>query len=78
MSEVGTSALSAKGQVTIPKEIRDALDLKPGDKVVFLEKGEEISIRRSKMKKLSQVLEAQRPWRESGLEFQKRARKEWQ
>ncbi len=78
MSEIGTSALSAKGQVTIPKEIREALELKPGDKVVFIEKGEEVTIRRSRMKRLSQILESQRPWKESGLVFQKRARKEWQ
>ena len=29
------SALTAKGQVTIPKEMRDKLHLAPGDKVKF-------------------------------------------
>jgi len=29
------SALTVKGQVTIPKAARDKLDLKPGDDVVF-------------------------------------------
>ncbi len=70
--------MSAKGQVTIPKEIREALELKPGDKVVFIERENEVSIRRSRVKKLSQILESQRPWKTSGLDFQKRARKEWQ
>ncbi len=78
MSEIGTSAVSSKGQVTIPKEIREALELKPGDKVVFIEREHEISIRRSRVKRLSQILEAQRPWKTSALEFQNRARKEWQ
>jgi AbrB family looped-hinge helix DNA binding protein len=78
LSEIGTSAVSAKGQVTIPKEIRDVLGLKPGDKVVFIEKENEVSIRRSNVKRLSQILEAQRPWKTSGLGFQSRARKEWE
>ena len=29
--------VQAKGQVTIPKEIRDKLKVKPGDQVVFVE-----------------------------------------
>lgn len=30
-----TSTLTSKGQATIPAEIRHALNLKPGDKVIF-------------------------------------------
>jgi len=31
-----TSTISSRGQVTIPKEIRDQLGLKPGDRVNFV------------------------------------------
>ena len=34
------SSISAKGQVTVPKEIRQTLKLKPGDKVVFVADGD--------------------------------------
>ena len=34
---MGATTLTRKGQVTIPKPIRDRLGLKPGDRVVFRE-----------------------------------------
>jgi AbrB family looped-hinge helix DNA binding protein len=33
---MSTATITAKGQITIPKEIRNALDLKAGDQVFFL------------------------------------------
>ncbi len=32
-SEVATATLTSKGQMTVPKEIRELLDLHPGDRV---------------------------------------------
>lgn len=29
--------ITSKGQITIPKDIRDKLNLRPGDKVIFIE-----------------------------------------
>jgi antitoxin PrlF len=33
---MATATMTTKGQVTIPKEIRDALHLQPGDRVDFV------------------------------------------
>ena len=41
------SRLSSKGQVTIPKEVRESLGLKPGDDVTFeLLTGDAVILRR--------------------------------
>lgn len=77
MAEVGVSSVSEKGQVTIPKEIRETLGLKAGDRVVFTSEGDRILVRRARRKRLSQVLESQKPWGISSLEFQRKAREEW-
>ena len=37
--------ITSKGQITAPKAVRHALGLKPGDKVVFEQEGEEICVR---------------------------------
>ncbi|HSF14855.1 MAG TPA: AbrB/MazE/SpoVT family DNA-binding domain-containing protein [Vicinamibacteria bacterium] len=40
-----TSTVTRKGQATIPKEIRDALGLHEGDRVIFVLRGEEIVLK---------------------------------
>jgi len=47
---LGISKLTSKGQITIPKNVRELLNLKPGDIIVFVEKNGEITIRRSELK----------------------------
>jgi len=39
------SKVTTKGQVTIPKKVRDELGVTPGDIVVFSKKGEDIVIK---------------------------------
>lgn len=41
---VGT--MTSKGQITVPKEIREAVGLEPGDRLLFDLDGEEIRVRR--------------------------------
>ena len=40
------SRITSKGQVTIPKELRDHMGFLPGTKVLFTEDGSEIRIRK--------------------------------
>jgi len=42
------TTITIKGQVTIPKEIRDKLGLKPGDKVLFEKEGKRIFLKLAK------------------------------
>jgi len=42
---MSTSTMTRKGQVTIPKEIRDALGLTEGDRVFFVRRGDEIVLK---------------------------------
>ncbi len=39
------SVITRKGQVTIPKEIRDHLKAKEGEKVAFVMRGDEVILR---------------------------------
>jgi AbrB family looped-hinge helix DNA binding protein len=41
---MSTATLSSKFQISVPKEIRDALQLKPGQKLVFLNTGSSIKL----------------------------------
>jgi AbrB family looped-hinge helix DNA binding protein len=42
-----THRVGPKGQVVIPKALRDQLDLRPGDEVVFWQEGDHIAVRRA-------------------------------
>jgi AbrB family looped-hinge helix DNA binding protein len=42
--------LTSKGQITVPKEIRRALGVEPGDKIAFERNGNNISMRRVRPK----------------------------
>jgi AbrB family looped-hinge helix DNA binding protein len=41
------SRMTSKGQVTVPKAVRDALGLKEGDRIVFRVAGERAEVARS-------------------------------
>lgn len=50
--------VTSKGQITIPIDVRRKLKLKEGDKVIFLEKGEDIVIRNAEMQILYETQRA--------------------
>jgi antitoxin PrlF len=39
-----TSTITSKGQTTVPKEVRDALDVGPGDKLTWEIRGGKVAI----------------------------------
>lgn len=50
--------VTTKGQITIPKSIRDSLNLKEGSKVIFIQKGKDIIIKNSAMLVLEKIQDA--------------------
>jgi len=75
--EIGVSTVTSKGQVTIPKDIRDKLDLKTGDKIIFQVEENQATIRKAPRDKLSTILLRAEPLPEQSLVFQRRLRGEW-
>lgn len=47
--------VTTKGQITIPKSIRELLNLKEGSKILFIQKGKDIVIQNSAMLALEKI-----------------------
>ena len=47
-----TTTLTSKGQVTIPKELREKLDLQKGDKLVLVEEDDNIILRKMSLEEV--------------------------
>ncbi len=50
--------VTTKGQITIPKSIREILNLKEGSKILFIQKGDDIIIKNSAMIALEKIQDA--------------------
>lgn len=75
---IGTSIINEKGQITIPKEIRDKLRIVQGDRLIFDLNDDLIIIRKSGTNRLSKILKKQKPWKVNSIEFQRKLRDEWE
>ena len=43
----GAAKVTAKGQITIPKAVREALDVEPSDYLLFEQRGKDVAIRKA-------------------------------
>jgi len=68
--------MSKKGQIVIPKEIREKFGIKPGDAVIFRIQGNKVIIEKIQ-EKMSEILINSKPI-EKSLDFQKKLRDEWE
>ncbi|HEV2428673.1 MAG TPA: AbrB/MazE/SpoVT family DNA-binding domain-containing protein [Thermoplasmata archaeon] len=68
-----------KGQITVPKNVRDALGLHPGDRLLFdVEAGDRAVVRKARPDRLTDILAAWGPSKEGALETQRRLRAQWE
>jgi AbrB family looped-hinge helix DNA binding protein len=77
MTEVGVGTLTSKGQVTVPKEIRDALGAGEGDRLVFETDGNRVLLRKTPRESLAALFLRQKPWTFPAVKFQRKLRDEW-
>ncbi len=68
--------MSKKGQIVIPKDIRERFEIKPGDAVIFKIQGDKIVLEKIQ-ERMSEILKNSKPV-EKSLEFQRRLRDEWE
>lgn len=67
--------ISKKGQVIIPKEIREKFGIKPGDALIFKIQGNKVIIEKIQ-EKMSEILKNSKPI-ENSLNYQRKLREEW-
>ena len=75
MIELGK--ITSKGQVTIPKDIRDALGISSGDKLLFERKNGDVVIKKARKGDVVSVLDKASPLEKKTLETLRKIRDEW-
>lgn len=67
--------MSKKGQIVIPKKIREKFGIKPGDAIIFRIQGNTVILEKIQ-EKMSEILKNSKPI-ENSLTFQRKLREEW-
>ncbi len=71
------SKVTAKGQVTIPVEVRKDLGIAIGDTILFEKTNNHIVIKKAVKKTLVETLEDSTPFSKSTMKIMKNIRDEW-
>ena len=71
------SKITSKGQITIPAEIRKALDLEAGDKIMFEKTNGNIIIKKNNKSTLITILEESGPFSQKAKKTIQNIRDEW-
>ena len=71
------SKISKKGQIVIPKEIREKLGFHEGDVVVFKMEGKEVILEKIG-ESMNEILKNSKPLTENSIKFQRKLRDEWE
>jgi AbrB family looped-hinge helix DNA binding protein len=77
MAETGVATITSKGQITVPKGIREALGADAGDQLVFEVDGSRASVRKAPKESLAELFHRQKPWKANAVAFQRKLRDEW-
>jgi len=78
MEIIGKITVSRKGQITIPKEVRDRMGILEGDKIIIYLKDNDIILKKPEKRTLVEILRSHTPWKVKGVEFQRKLREEWE
>lgn len=71
------SKITSKGQITIPAEIRKALDLEAGDKIMFEKINGNIIIKKNNKSTLISILKESNPFSQKAKKTIQNIRDEW-
>ncbi len=74
---MSTSKISKKGQIVVPKHIRDKLKIQPGEKLIFNQVGERVYIEKENAQTLPTMIDILKRGKPFPPQLIKKLRDEW-